>query len=107
MIALLSCSMSCYGGSSMQISSTGDVVPTDSVLVSYDDIRKTNSKLIELFYVKEENKKLREICVLDSAAIRNLEAQVAKGQRKLRNKKRITNVLFGISLAELILLFVK
>lgn len=107
MIALLSCSMSCYGGSSMHISSTGDVVPTDSVLVSYDDIRKTNSKLIELFYVKEENKKLREICVLDSTAIRNLEAQVAKGQRKLRSKKRITNVLFGISLAELILLFVK
>lgn len=99
--------MSCYGGSSSYIFPTGDVVPTDSVLVSYDDIRKTNSKLIELFYVKEENKKLKEICVLDSAAIKTLEVQVAKCQRKLRSKKRITSVLFGVSLAELILLFIK
>lgn len=99
--------MSCYGGSSMHNSSTGDVVPTDSVLVSYDDIRKTNSKLIELFYVKEENKKLKEICVLDSAAISTLNTQVAKYQRKVKSKQRTTNILFGISIAELILLFIK
>jgi len=99
--------MSCYGGSSIHNSSTGDVVPTDSVLVSYDDIRKTNSKLIELFYVKEENKKLKEICVLDSAAISTLNTQVAKYQRKVKSKQRTTNILFGISIAELILLFIK
>lgn len=99
--------MSCYGGSSIHNSSTGEVVPTDSVLVSYDDIRKTNSKLIELFYVKEENKKLKEICVLDSAAISTLNTQVAKYQRKVKSKQRTTNILFGISIAELILLFIK
>ncbi len=99
--------MSCYGGSSIHNSSTGDVVPTDSVLVSYDDIRKTNSKLIELFYVKEENKKLKEICVLDSAAISTLNTQIGKYQRKVKSKQRKTNILLGISIAELILLFIK
>jgi hypothetical protein len=99
--------MSCYGGSSTQILPTGDVVPTDSVLVSYDDIRKTNSKLIELFYVKEENAKLREICVLDSAAISSLKTQVKVCNRKLKNRKRALNVLSVVSIAELILILFK
>jgi hypothetical protein len=71
--------MSCYGGSSMHNSSTGDVVPTDSVLVSYDDIRKTNSKLIELFYVKEENKKLKEIWESDKNGRREKKINYEKG----------------------------
>ena len=107
MIVLLSCSMSCYGGSSTNILPTGDVEPTDSVLVSYNDIRKANAKLVELDYVKQENTKLREICVLDSTAISALKAQVTRCNRKLKSRNRTSTVLSIVAAIELIVILFK
>ena len=61
MIALLSYSTS-WCQSNVSISSTGEQCgKSDSVLISYDDIRIVNSKLIQLKYEKEINDSLKVI----------------------------------------------
>ena len=71
MIALLSCSINLYAND-YHISSTGEVVREDSVLISYNDLKVVNGKLIELKYEKETNNILRTIIRNDSLIIDTL-----------------------------------
>ena len=70
MIALLSYSTS-WCQSNVSLSSTGEQCgKSDSVLISYDDIRIVNSKLIQLKYEKEINDSLRVIIKNDDKIIK-------------------------------------
>lgn len=70
MIALLSYSTS-WCQSNVSLSSTGEQCSkSDSVLISYDDIRVVNAKLIQLKYEKEINDSLRVIIKNDDKIIK-------------------------------------
>lgn len=85
MIALLSYSTS-WCQSNVSLSSTGEQCgKSDSVLISYDDIRVVNAKLIQLKYEKEINDSLRVIIKNDDKIIKeynnnikNLNANINK-----------------------------
>ena len=108
MIALLSCSINLYANN-YHISSTGEVIKEDSVLVSYNDLKVVNGKLIELKYEKETNNILRKIIqndslVIDTITINNLrltsEVQILNKSNKKYKKQRNTG--FGIGIAGII-----
>ena len=70
MIVLLSYSTS-WCQSNVSLSSTGEQCgKSDSVLISYDDIRSVDSKLIQLKYEKEINDSLRVIISNDDKIIK-------------------------------------
>lgn len=78
--------------------STGEVCEvSDSIKVSYDDLRIVNSKLIEREYNKEINIKLKSIISNDSTIIANYESL----NKKLNNdnKKYIRQRNIGIGAA--------
>ena len=114
MIALLSCSMNLLTSSVAAISSTGrlkqDSLTHDSILVSYDDLRKANSKLIELEYEKRINKSLRIIIDNDSIAISGLNSRINYIQqdcdRTNKKYKRQRNITSGIGIGAIILLII-
>ena len=108
MIALLSYSINLYANN-YNISSTGEVVQEDSVLISYNDLKVVNSKLIELKYEKETNNILRTIIwndslIIDTLTINNLklisEVQTLNKSNKKYKKQR--NVGFGVGIAGII-----
>ena len=108
MIALLSYSINLYAND-YNISSTGEVVQEDSVLISYNDLKIVNGKLIELKYEKETNNILRTIIrndslVIDTLTIDNLrltsEIQTLNKTNKKYKKQR--NVGFGIGIVGII-----
>ena len=108
MIALLSCSINLYAND-YHISSTGEVVQEDSVLISYNDLKIVNGKLIELKYEKKTNNILRTIIrndslIIDTLTINNLrlisEIQTLNKTNKKYKKQR--NVGFGIGIAGII-----
>lgn len=97
MIALLSYSTSCWAD---DYSLTGEV--SDSVLISYDDLRTVNGKLIELEYTKSINAKLRQVISNDSIIIndytklnKNLKADCSKAIRQ-------RNICFGVAVIAII-----
>ena len=111
MIALLSCSINLYAND-YHISSTGEVIQKDSVLISYNDLKVVNCKLIELKYEKETNNVLINIIrndslIIDTLTIDNLrltsEVQTLNKSNKKYKKQR--NVGFSIGIAVLLLLF--
>lgn len=79
--------------------STGEVVNrNDSVLISYDDLRKANSKLIELEYEKKINTRLKEVISNDSIIISNysnLNNTLNKSYKKTIKQR---NVCFGVAI---------
>ena len=92
MIVLLSCSTSWSKNEHNQILSTGELThSSDSVLISYEDLRKANAKMVELKYQKEINDSLRSIINNDNI-IRNeynnninvLKKQIKKESRKFK-----------------------
>ena len=95
MIALLSYStnLSASNKTDSTIPSTGEVVSnTDSVLISYDDLRLANSKLIELNYEKQINTNLRSIISNDSIIIndyRNITEKLNKDCKKAVKHRNI------------------
>ena len=108
MIALLSCSINLYANN-YHISSTGEVIQKDSVLISYNDLKVVNSKLIELKYEKETNNVLRTIIrndslIIDTLTINNLrltsEVQILNKANKKYKKQR--NIGFGIGIVGII-----
>ncbi len=108
MIALLSCSINLYANN-YHISSTGEVIKEDSVLVSYNDLKVVNSKLIELKYEKETNNILRKIIqndslIIDTLTVDNLRlTSEIQTLNKLNNKyKKQRNVGFGIGIVGII-----
>ena len=108
MIALLSCSINLYAND-YNISSTGEVVQEDSVLISYNDLKVVNGKLVELKYEKETNNILRTLIrndslIIDTLTINNLrltsEVKILNKSNKKYKKQR--NVGFGIGIVGII-----
>ena len=91
------------------MSSTGEVVQEDSVLISYNDLKVVNGKLFELKYEKETNNILRTIIrndslVIDTLTIDNLRLTTKiQTLNKLNKKyKKQRNVGFGIGIAGIV-----
>ena len=108
MIALLSCSINLYA-SNYYISSTGEVVQEDSVLISYNDLKVVNGKLIELKYEKETNNILRTIIrndslIIDTLTVDNfkLTSEVQTLNKSNKKYKKQRNVGFGIGMVGII-----
>lgn len=108
MIALLSCSINLYAND-YHISSTGEVVQEDSILISYNDLKVVNGKLIELKYEKETNNILRTIIrndslIIDTLTIDNIRlANDIQRLNKLNKKyKKQRNIGFGIGITGII-----
>ena len=104
-IVLLSCFINLYAND-YHISSTGEVVQEDSVLISYNDLKVVNGKLIELKYEKETNNILRTIIrndslIIDTLTVDNLrlssEVQTLNKSNKKYKKQRNTGFGIGIT----------
>ena len=115
MIALLGCSINLSANNidtdSLNLS-TGDVVqPKDSVLISYDDLRRANAKLIELDYERKINSNLRNIIYNDSIVIRDyqvLNERISKNCKKtIRQRNIATGGAAALFIAIIITLLVK
>ena len=115
MITLLGCSINLSANNidtdSLNLS-TGDVVqPKDSVLISYDDLRRANAKLVELDYEKQINSNLRNIIYNDSIVIRDyqvLNERISKDCKKaIRQRNIATGGAAALFISIIITLFVK
>ena len=95
MIALLmKCGSNYCQNNIAQTSSTGGLA-TDSVLVSYDDLRKANAKMIELKYEKEINEKLTKVVKNDSIVIESQTNYINDLLYKNVRLKKQRNILLG------------
>ena len=102
-IVLLSCSTSWCQNENTTIPSTGELPATpDSVLISFDDLRKANAKMVELKYEKEINDSLRSIIVNDEIIMREYSRNVDALQKQIKQVKRQRNIAAGGGLAALI-----
>ena len=99
MIVLLSYSTSwCQNNNTTSSSTGGLTAKSDSVQISYDDLRKVNTKLIELKYEKEINDSLRSIVFNDEIIILeyNRKIDALKKQIKQENRKYKVAVWGGL-----------
>lgn len=96
-IALLNCSISWCQNENNAIPSTGVLTNAtpDSVLVSYDDLRKANAKMVELKYEKEINDSLQSIISNDDKIIREYDYRTAVLKKQLSEVKRQRNYIIG------------
>lgn len=93
MIALLSYSTS-WCQSNVSLSSTGEQCgKSDSVLISYGDIRIVNSKLIELKYEKEINDSLRVIINNDDKIIKEYNNNIKSLNTKIKKVTTQRNII--------------
>lgn len=96
MIVLLSCSTSWCQNDNATISSTGELTATpDSVLISFDDLRKANAKMVELKYEKEINDSLRSIIKNDDIIMREYSRNVDALKKQVKQVKRQRNLAIG------------
>lgn len=96
MIVLLSCSTSWCQNDNATISSTGELTATsDSVLISFDDLRKANAKIVELKYEKEINDSLRSIIKNDDAIMREYSSNVDALKKQIIQAKKQRNLAVG------------
>lgn len=112
MIALLSCSMNCWGNNQLFYGAGND-----SVLIAYDDLRTVNSKLVELKYEKEINAKLKEVIKNDSSIITTLETRnyilahdnkrLNKINKKYKRQRIISFCIGSVGIATTALMFLK
>lgn len=111
-IVLLSCSTSWCQNDNATISSTGELLATpDSVLISFDDLRKANAKMVELKYEKEINDSLRSIVANDEIIMREYKRNIdaLKKQIKQENRKYKIAVRGGLlaTLSLVVMLIIK
>ena len=93
MIALLSYSTS-WCQSNVSLSSTGEQCgKSDSVLISYDDIRIVNSKLIQLKYEKEINDSLKVIINNDDKIIKEYNNNIKSFNTKIKKVTTQRNII--------------
>lgn len=93
MIALLSYSTS-WCQSSVSRSSTGEQCSkSDSVLISYNDIRIVNSKLIQLKYEKEINDSLKVIINNDNKIIKEYNNNIKSLNTKIKKVTTQRNII--------------
>ena len=96
MIVLLNCSTSWCQNDNATISSTGELTNTpDSVLISFDDLRKANAKMVELKYQKEINDSLRSIIKNDDVIMREYSRNVDALKEQVKQIKRQRNLAVG------------
>ena len=96
MIVLLSCSTSWCQNDNATIPSTGEPTATpDSVLISFDDLRKANAKMVELKYQKEINDSLRSIIKNDDIIMREYIRNVDALKKQVKQVKRQRNLAIG------------
>ena len=96
MIVLLSCSTSWCQNDNATIPSTGELSATpDSVLISFDDLRKANAKMVELKYQKEINDSLRSIIKNDDIIMREYSRNVNALKKQVKQTKRQRNLAIG------------
>ena len=96
MIVLLSCSTSWCQNDNATIPSTGELTATpDSVLISFDDLRKANAKMVELKYEKEINDSLRSIIKNDDIIMREYSRNVDALKKQVKQTKRQRNLAIG------------
>ena len=96
MIVLLSCSTSWCQNDNATIPSTGELSATpDSVLISFDDLRKANAKMVELKYEKEINDSLRSIIENDDVIMREYKRNVDAFKKQITQAKRQRNIAVG------------
>ena len=96
MIVLLSCSTSWCQNENDSIPSTGErTATTDSVLISFDDLRKANAKMVELKYQKEINDSLRSIIKNDDTIMREYSRNVDALKKQITQAKRQRNIAVG------------
>lgn len=93
MIALLSYSTS-WCQSNVSLSSTGEQCSkSDSVLISYDDIRVVNAKLIQLKYEKEINDSLRVIIKNDDKIIKEYNNNIKSLNANINKTIKQRNII--------------
>lgn len=97
MIVLLSYSTSWCQNRQAAFPSTGELVYSDSVLISYNDLRKANAKLIELKYEKQINDSLRSIIKNDDVIIANYKQLNANINNKVNKYKKQRNIIATVS----------
>ena len=96
MIVLLSCSTSWCQNDNAKISSTGELINTpDSVLISFDDLRKANAKMVELKYEKEINDSLRSIIKNDDIIMREYSCNIDALEKQIAQVKKQRNLAIG------------
>ena len=96
MIVLLSCSTSWCQNDNATIPSTGELPATlDSVLISFDDLRKANAKMVELKYQKEINDSLRSIIKNDDAIMREYSRNVDALKKQIKQENRKYKIAVG------------
>lgn len=88
--------------SNANILSTGGL-NGDSVVVSYDDLRKANAKMVELKYTKEINDKLNSIIANDSVIIQQQTKSIDYYKKKTKKYKTGRNIATGGFIATLVL----
>ena len=102
MIALLSYSTS-WCQSNVSLSSTGEQCgKSDSVLISYNDIRVVNAKLIQLKYEKEINDSLRVIINNDDKLIKEYNNNIKTLNANINKVIKQRNI---IGLGGLVIIF--
>ena len=109
MIALLSYSTS-WCQSNLSLSSTGEQCgKSDSVLISYDDIRIVNSKLIQLKYEKEINDSLKVIINNDDKIIKEYNNNLKLLNDKIKKVTTQRNIISigGIVSILALIIFIK
>lgn len=84
-----------------------DLSNNDSVLVSYNDLRKANIKMIELKYERLKNNKLNEIINRDSVIISNYQTVVTSKSKRIKKLKFERNLFGGIGIGAIIVLLIK
>ena len=93
MIALLSYSTS-WCQSNVSLSSTGEQYgKSNSVLISYDDIRIVNSKLIQLKYEKEINDSLKVIINNDDKIIKEYNNNIKNLNTNINKTIKQRNII--------------
>lgn len=93
MIALLSYSTS-WCQSNVSLSSMGEQCgKSDSILISYDDIRVVNAKLIQLKYEKEINDSLRVIIKNDDKIIKEYNNNVKSLNTNINKTIKQRNII--------------
>ena len=95
-IVLSSYSISWSKNDNDTIPSKGELtVRTDSVLVSFDDLRKANAKMVELKYEKEINDSLRSILTNDDKIIGEYRRNYDAVKKQITQVKRQRNIAVG------------
>jgi hypothetical protein len=82
------------------IFSTGEL--TDSVLISYKDIKTVNSKLIELKYEKEINDSLNVIISNDNKIIKEYTNNISTLNNNIKTITKQRNIAIVISLISIL-----